>query len=150
MNEIDEEFLPLPYYPYETRPVTIPVDIEEAATALYLNRGVIEDAAARLKVEPLKLQRIVDRSPRLTRLHRELVALLNDKVLKQVILAFDEPEARRREWASAQVIRSDAFKSHPLAPSSDGSQPTLNITGPQEITIHWGEAPKTIEPADGD
>ena len=115
-NEIDQEFMPLPYYPWETRPVGIPVDIEEAATALYLHGGVVEDAASRLKIPELKLQRIIDRSPRLTRLHKELVALLNDKVLKQVRLAFDEPEARRREWASAQVIRSEAFRSHPLAP----------------------------------
>jgi hypothetical protein len=149
MSEIDEEFLPLPYYPYDVRPPGIPVDIEEAATALYLHGGLVGEAASRLKIPELKLQRIIDRSPRLTRLHKELVALLNDKVLKQVKLAFDEPEARRREWASAQVIRSEAFRSHPLAPSKDASQPTLAIAGPTRVIISWddGTEPqaKTIE-----
>ena len=51
------------------------MDIEEAATALYLHKGVVSDAAARLKIPELKLQRIIDRSPRLIRLHLELVAL---------------------------------------------------------------------------
>ena len=142
MNEIDEEFLPLPYYPYETRPPGVPVDIEEAATALYLHGGVIADAAERLRIPSLKLQRIIDRSPRLTRLHKELVALLNDKVLKQVITAFDDPENRRKEWASAQVIRSEAFRSHPLAPTRDASQPTLSLAGPQRIIISWDDGPE--------
>lgn len=147
MNEIDEEFLPLPFFPYEERPAHVPVDVEEAATALYLDKGVVGDAAQRLRIPELKLQRIIDRSPRLTRLHKELVALLNDKVLKQVITAFDDPENRRKEWAAAQVIRSDSFKSHPLAPSRDSSQPTLNIAGPQRIIISWddGPAPPAIE-----
>jgi hypothetical protein len=141
-NEIDEEFLPLPYYPYESRPVHIPVDVEEAATALYLDKGVVDDAASRLRIPSLKLQRMIDRSPRLTRLHKELVALLNDRVLKQVISAFDDPDNRRREWASAQVIRSEAFRSHPLAPSQQNSQPTLNIAGPQRIVISWDDGPE--------
>ena len=33
----------------------------------------------------LKLQRVINRSPRLVRLHQELVALLNDDVHKEVI-----------------------------------------------------------------
>ena len=146
-DEINDEFLPLPYFPYEQRPSTVPVDVEEAATALYLDQGVVADAAQRLRIPSLKLQRIIDRSPRLTRLHKELVSLLNDKVLKQVITAFDDPENRRKEWASAQVIRSEAFRSHPLAPVKDNASPTLNIAGPQTITIHWGEAPKEVDNA---
>ena len=142
LNEVDQEFLPLPYYSWETRPITVPVDIEEAATALYLHGGVVSDAAERLRIPSLKLQRIIDRSPRLTRLHKELVSLLNDKVLKQVITAFDDPENRRKEWASAQVIRSEAFRSHPLAPTRDNATPTLNIAGPQRIVISWDDGPE--------
>jgi hypothetical protein len=31
-----DEFFPLPFFPYKERPLTIPLDIEECATALYL------------------------------------------------------------------------------------------------------------------
>ena len=56
---IEDEFLPLPYFPYDRRPSTIPIDAEEAATALYLAEGEIAVAAATLKVEPLRLMRTV-------------------------------------------------------------------------------------------
>ena len=38
MSETDREFLPLPYFPYDERPVTVPLDVEECATALYILR----------------------------------------------------------------------------------------------------------------
>ena len=41
MSDMDEEFLPLPYYPYESRPSHIPLEVEEAATALYLHDGTL-------------------------------------------------------------------------------------------------------------
>ena len=50
MSEMDEEFLPLPHFPYDERPCTTPLDIEEAATALYLNGGDTDAAAERLNV----------------------------------------------------------------------------------------------------
>ena len=87
-SEIDQEFLPLPYYSWDRRPAHLALDIEEAATSLYLAEGVIGRAAERLKVEPLKLVRVISRSPRLTRLHAELASLLNDKVHEEYVKAF--------------------------------------------------------------
>ena len=46
----------------------LPLDIEEAATALFLKHGDLDAAAARLKVTPARLNRVVRRSPRLMRL----------------------------------------------------------------------------------
>lgn len=62
------EFLPLPYYPWTSRPKSIPLDQDEAATALYLNHGDIRAAAARLKVTVSRLMKTVRKSPRLLRL----------------------------------------------------------------------------------
>lgn len=122
MSDIDEEFLPLPHYSWAVRPSHLALDIEECATALYLSKGVVSVAAERLKVESLKLQRVINRSPRLVRLHAELVALLNDDVHKEVIAAFADDDSRRREWASAKVINSRQFQGHPLAPNAQGGQ----------------------------
>ena len=67
----------------------LPVDIEEAATALYLAEGIIGRAAERLKVEPLEAGADHIQIPRLTRLHAELASLLNDRVHEEYKRAFD-------------------------------------------------------------
>jgi hypothetical protein len=63
-----DEFVPLPYFPWLSRPETLPLDADEAATALYLAKGNPAAAAALLKVSPARLNRVVRRSPRLQRL----------------------------------------------------------------------------------
>jgi hypothetical protein len=54
-----DEFLPLPFFPYPERPLTIPLDVEECATAIYLKNGDLAAAAARLKVTPARLNKVV-------------------------------------------------------------------------------------------
>ena len=140
-SEIDQEFLPLPHYSWDRRPAHLAIDIEEAATSLYLAEGVIGRAAERLKVEPLKLVRVISRSPRLTRLHAELAALLNDKVHEEYINAFKSEDDRRREWASAKVAQSKQFQAHPLAPNGQNGQ-QLSITAENNnITFVWRTEP---------
>jgi hypothetical protein len=148
MSNMDDEFLPLPYYPYEVRPSHISIDEDEAATALYLAEGEIELAAAKLRVEPLRLQRVLNRSPRLTRLHAELVSLLNDKVLHEYKRAFADEDDRRREWAASKVANTEQFKAHPLAPRSDG-HPTLSLGGPTRIIISWDDGPADLKAIGG-
>ena len=142
---IEDEFLPLPYYSYDQRPSTTPIDPEEAATALYLAEGEIALAAQTLKVEPLRLVRVIRRSPRLTRLHQELVSLLNDKVHHEYKRAFDDDDDRRREWAASKVSQTRQFQDHPLAPSTQSASPTLALGGPTKIIISWDDGPQTIE-----
>ena len=148
MSDIDEEFVPLPHYSWAVRPSHLALDIEECATALYLSRGVVSAAAERLKVESLKLQRVINRSPRLVRLHQELVALLNDDVHKEIIAAFADDDSRRREWGAAKVINSRQFQGHPLAPNSQNA-PTISVdaSSVREIIFSWKapDSPKMID-----
>ena len=67
-----DEFLPLAFFPWDTRPETVPLDVEECATAIYLAEGDIRAAAARLKVTAAKFNRMVRRCPRLQRLRDDL------------------------------------------------------------------------------
>jgi hypothetical protein len=68
-----DEFLPLPDYScWLERPADLPLDVEECATAIYLAKGDIGAAAARLKVTAAKLNRLVRRCPRLQRLRDDL------------------------------------------------------------------------------
>ena len=151
-SDIEAEFQPLPHYPWARRPPHLPIDIEEAATALYLCEGVIARAAERLKVEPLKLTRQIARSPRLTRLHAELVALLNDKVHEEYLAAFKDEDSRRREWAASKVAQTKGFQSHPLAPNANNPQGLpVGPNGPTRIIISWEDpSPLTIEHAPSD
>ena len=147
MDPMDDEFLPLPYFPWEVRPSTMRLEVEECATALYLSSGVISEAAGRLRVHPLRLVRAIRLSERLGRLHGELVGLLNDKVHAEVIAAFRDEDSRRREWASMKVINSRQFQDHPLAPNASGGLPSIAVGGPGRIVISWddGPAPPLIE-----
>jgi hypothetical protein len=69
-----DEFFPLLYFGLLERPLSLPLDVEEAATALYLAHGDIDKAAARLKVTPARLDRVICRSPQLMRLKAVLLA----------------------------------------------------------------------------
>jgi hypothetical protein len=137
------EFLPLPFYGWDRRPSHIPVDVEEAATALYLCRGSVDGAAEKLRCDSLKLQRAINRSPRLVRLHAELVALLNDKVLQEYWRAFGSGDDRRREWAASKVSSTEQFRLHPLAPRADHGS-AVALAGPTRIIISWDDAPAAI------
>ena len=144
---IEDEFLPLPYFQWEKRPSTCDLPIEECATALYLAEGEIAVAAQTLKVEPLRLMRVIRRSPRLTRLHQELASLLNDKVHHEYARAFKDEDSRRREWAASRVANTRQFQDHPLAPNTQSASLSISPSGPARIVISWddGPEPATIE-----
>ena len=146
VRETDAEFIPLPYYPWSSRPSHLALDVEEVATALYLAEGIIARAAERLRCEPLRVVRLIARSARLQRLHRELASLLNDRVHEEYIRAFASDDDRRREWAAAKVSNTKGFQAHPLAPNSNLVQPITGVAGPMRIVISWEDsAPLTIE-----
>jgi hypothetical protein len=65
-------YLPLPWFPYEERPHSMPLDVEECATALFLKKGDVGAAAERLRVTVARLNRTIRKSPRLIRLQTRL------------------------------------------------------------------------------
>jgi hypothetical protein len=67
-----EEFVVLPYFPWESRPETLPLDVDECMTAVFLARGDIRAAASLLKVTPARLNRLIRRVPKLARLRDDL------------------------------------------------------------------------------
>jgi hypothetical protein len=62
------EFTPLPWYSWDARPDTVPLDDDECATAIYLDNGDINKAAMRLRITRAKLNRAIRKSPQLQRL----------------------------------------------------------------------------------
>jgi hypothetical protein len=67
-----DEFLPLPFYGWISRPESLPLDDEEIATALFLDQGRLDQAAARLKVDQRRLKKAIRRNAGLRRLLERL------------------------------------------------------------------------------
>jgi hypothetical protein len=139
-SEEEQEYLPLPYYSWDERPPTLPIDADEAATALYLAKGVLQQAAALLKVSDVRLRRLIQHSPRLQRIQTEQYGLAVDRSAGKYIEALDAPDARRQEWGAKNILASRAAQGHPFspAPQTPASSATLTLTDQaRTITYRW-------------
>jgi hypothetical protein len=74
MRPQPDEFLPLPYFLWDCRPETLPLDVDEIATALFLGQAHLGKAAERLKVSEKRLKRSIRANPKLLRLIEALKA----------------------------------------------------------------------------
>jgi hypothetical protein len=141
----DLEFVPLPHYPWDERPPTLPVETDEAATALHLAHGDLAEAAALLKIPILRLDRLVRQSPRLKRVQDEGLGVALAKAASLPIRTLFDPTADRRaqEWASTKILQSKLATSHPLSPAPPQSAQSASMTvSPerQSITFRWRTA----------
>jgi hypothetical protein len=146
-----DEFIPLPYYPWDERPAHLPLDHDECATAIHLAFGSIANAAAILKVPLFRLSRSVRASPRLQKIQSESLSLSLDKATAHVLDSLDAikedgtPNIARREWATTKLLQSRLAQGHPLSPAPAGQQSsaslTLSQTGPtKSMTFRWKTA----------
>ena len=139
------EFVPLPAYPWDERPPTLPLEPDEAATALHLSHGDDADAAALLKIPILRLQRLVRQSPRLQRVQAEALGVALAKAASLPIKTLFDPQADRRaqEWASTKILQSKLAQTHPLSPAPPQSAQSGSLTvnsERQSITFRWRTA----------
>lgn len=139
----DDEFVPLPYYPWDERPPTLPIDFDEAATAIHLAHGELQKAAALLKSPLHRLTRLVKASPRLQRIHQEAfeTALIRAVAVPIDTLFDPNSDQRAKEWASTKVLQSRLAQGHPLSPAPPATtQSAASLTvSPQQrsITFRW-------------
>lgn len=147
----DHEYAPLPFYAFDERPLTLAIDPDEAATALHLAGGLAKDAAKLLKTSPTRLRRVISSHPRLARIEREHLEILNDNAIAEVAHAFDSPEDRRREWATQRVLGSRLGRDNPLAPQpQQGQSASLAIEGSgKRFTFRWRTAADDVPPDEG-
>lgn len=145
VSEHDREFIPLPYYPWEERPHTLPLDPDECATAIHLAHGSLDRAASLLKVEINALNRMVRKHPMLQRIQSEALDNALAKAQSYPIDTLFDPNTDRRakEWATAQILKSRLAMGSPLSPAPAGSA-TSNVTINQdnrEIVFTWRSTP---------
>lgn len=91
--------------PYDVRPDALPLDIEECRTALWMYRGNVTKAAARIKVSANRLRNFIKGSKRLTEevleAREQLVDIAEDVAYEALT---DEVDASRRDQMARYVM----------------------------------------------
>ena len=150
-----DEFLPLPFYPWDERPAHLPLDHDECATAIHLAGGSLKAAADLLKVPLFRLSRSLRASPRLQKVREESLSIGVAKAESKVFEALDAgetvydsdgnaefvPNHRRQEWAVNKILASRAAMGTPLSPApaasiQSNSSLTLN-SEKRSVTFRW-------------
>jgi hypothetical protein len=136
------EFTPLPYFPWDQRPDTVPLDADECATAIHLAHGDAHIAAQLLKVPTIRLNRMLRANPRLQRILTESLEVALAAAASLPIQTLFDPAAdrRSREWASTKLLQSRLAIGHPLSPAPPTSAQTASLTvnaQTKTITYRW-------------
>jgi len=136
MNGIPSDLMPLPTAPYDERPASLPLDVEECRTALWMHRGNVSLAARQLKVSPNRLRRFVENSPRLLdeqKEAREQLLDLSEDVAYEALT--DEQDAGRRDQM-ARYVMTNLGKNRGYTSGGSG----VNINLPKgNLIIQWGD-----------
>jgi hypothetical protein len=150
-SELPQDLTPLPTAPYSERPDSLPLDIEECRTALWMYRGNVSSAAQRLKVTPSRLRSFIKKSPYLTNEMDEARQQLQD-IAEDVVyeaLTDDEDVGRRDTMARFVLTNLGGERGYGSKPSNM----TINNSKGGTIVVGWADGssfndndgPKTIE-----
>jgi hypothetical protein len=107
VDGIPNDLVTLPTAPYSERPLSLPLDVEECRTAIWLCRGNITEAAKILKITSLRLRNFVNKSPYLSAELQEALDQIVD-VAEQVVYdaLTDEGDNGRRDTMARFVLGS--------------------------------------------
>jgi hypothetical protein len=139
---------PIPTQPWDERPDSLPLQVEEVRTALWLESGSIPKAAIRLKVASHRLRRFVSNSPRLIAEQNEAREQLVDKAEENIKEALWDPiDSGRRDSMSKYVASSlGRLRGYGTGP---GKQININSEG-GNILIQWADGSPLTPPESTD
>lgn len=135
MSELPLDLIPLPTAPYSERPTSLPLDVEECRTAIWLVRGNITEAAKLIKVTPLRLRTFVNKSPYLSAEMQEAKDQLVDVAEAVVYEALTDEEDKSRKDTMARYVLSAQGKHRGWGTSSAGLKINNNAGG--TIIVSW-------------
>lgn len=133
---IPSDLKPLPTAPYDERPESLPLDIEETRTALWRCRGNITKAAGLLKVPSSRLRAFVANSAYLTREQNESREQLKDvaeDILYEALT--DTVDAGRRD-TMARFVMTNIGKDRGYG---SGGGVSLNLPNKGRMQISWDD-----------
>lgn len=109
MRILPSDLAPLPSQPWFTRPDDLPLDPDEVRTALWIQSGVIVDAANMLKVPSKRLRAFIEASEFLTRERKEAEESIKDIAESNVLDALtDGSDSGRRDTMSRWFLERKA------------------------------------------
>lgn len=142
--DLPSDLVPLPTQPWDERPDELPIDREEARTAIWKTKGNITDAAELLKVRPGRLRALVKTSEYLRREVEEAGERLVDMAETVVEEALRDPE---RSDPMARFVLASKGKNRGWGQGSGGV--SLNLPkGPIQITWADGSSINSVQPGD--
>jgi len=143
--------------PWDIRPDSIPLTVEEVRTALWLEKGNVSKASLRLKVDSLRLRRYIRSSPRLSAELEEAKEQILDKAEQIVVEALEDAEDKNRQDGMAKFALTNLGSARGYG-KKDGRNLTIKNTGSGTVVVAWEgmdfeefddeDDPKVIEHAD--
>lgn len=141
------DLIPLPTVPYSERPVSLPLDVEECRTSLWLVRGNISEAAKLLKTTALRLRQFVQKSPYLSAEMQEAKDQLVDIAEDVVYEALTDEEDKSRKDTMARFVLGSQGKQRGWGSASSAGVSIKNQAG-GTIVVQWADGTSFGEAAE--
>lgn len=129
--------VPLPTMPWDVRPEELPLTIDEARTAIWMEAGNITKAALRLKVDSARLRRFVRSSPRLSAEMEEAREQILDRAEDVVVEALNDLEDVVRRDSMAKHVLTNLGRNRGYGSKSPGNVNIVNNGG--KVVVQWGD-----------
>src|SRR5262245_44564645 len=130
------DLVPLPTAPYAERPVSLPLDVEECRTAIWMVRGNITEAAKLLKITSLRLRQFIKKSPYLSAECHEAREQLADIAENIVHNALTDEEDKGRQDTMARFVLTSQGRSRGWGSGATGGVKINNAAG-GTIIVQW-------------
>lgn len=134
MRELPDDLIPLPTAPYDRRPASMPLDVDECRTAIWRCDGNVTRAAELIKVSTQRLRTFIKNHDRLRREVEEASEQLIDKAEDVVREALSDPD---RADQMARFVLQTKGRSRGWGNGS-GSGVVVNNNG-GSIEISWAD-----------
>lgn len=144
--DFPDDLVPLPTAPWDERPDSLPLDVEECRTALWICRGNVTEAAGKLKVAPTRLRRLITRSARLTEVMNEAREQLADIAESNIMDALTDDEDYARRDSMSKFVLTTLGKQRGYTTSTVLAVANKLPTGPIEFS--WATSPVIEHDAD--
>ena len=140
--QVPEDLVPIPTQPWDERPNSLPLNVEECRTALWLARGNISIAAEQLKVAVSRLRNFVNNSARLKAEQNEAREQLADRAEAIVDEALhDQTDSGRRDSMAKYVLNSAFAKDRKYGNSAT---PGLTVQSKGPVLVQWASGPVNV------
>lgn len=145
MDHLPQDLIPLPTMPYDVRPDSLPLDVEECRTALWHVRGNVTEAAKVLKTSPLRLRNFIKASPRLQNEQKEMLDGLMDKAVDVVAEALEDPDVSRKD-AMARFVITKLGAERGFVEQGKSNGVNINLPNKGNFSITWDDGTQVAGP----